>query len=178
MAQQDTDRNGVGWLAALATMAPLLAVARSKKGIPLNPEQINTVLQDIRGAMGMLLRGAAPAKKPDPKIIRQLESLGQRASEAFPTTNPFDPTRGAYQMAVPYPRLPRRMGIQRLGDLVVQPEQPDIVPTLPARFGNQPAVSLKSEWWDPILTTREHDPLGWNEFLGKLFEATQRGTWP
>lgn len=170
------------WLAALATMAPLLAVARSKKGIPLNPEQINTVLQDIRGAMNMLLRGNAPMKHPDPRIVKQFESLGQRTEDInFPAF--FDAAVARYQDQVPYPVLPRERNSRMLGDLVVK--------TSPA--GSQfptsvfPGVSLKSEWWDPAFLSEhavegeKHSVFGgdpWERLMAKMDQAKRRETWP
>lgn len=89
------------WLTNLGSTRPGISAAV----MPIRPKQIGSVdeiLRDIRGRMGMLLRGNAPVREGDPEIVRQLTGLGQRTSPAY-SQEPFDLD---YQEVVPPPVLP------------------------------------------------------------------------
>lgn len=80
MGSQGPPLRGLDWLDAIAHMLGTGLVMRGGMGSPmskakhyadLTPDQRTSILQDIRRAMNMLLRGNAPTKEPDPRIASQ-----------------------------------------------------------------------------------------------------------
>ena len=114
-------------------------------------------------------KASAPLVEPDPRIIKELTSLGQRAAGG---TEMVYPPPLAYQGAIPVPpstTLPVRSTTEHLG-------VGDAVPRIHTGFagGSYPILSLRSMAWPsqpPTTASRL-------ELLTRLEELMQQGLWP
>ena len=179
MAEQARE-DSLGRLASLLVALPLsMAVMKTRKGKPLSTEQMDDLMRDIRGKMGMLLRGNAPPKEPDPSIVRQLTGLGQRTDMFLsPALSPSERLeRWRFDRGVSFPRLPvarvegsygppeieNRLWEARGRPAPKWPNDPiqreasrSVAPNLSVRTTPEgqvgdiiPMLQMKSEWWDP-----------------------------
>ena len=106
-------------------------------------------------------KAEAPIPTPDPRIIRQLQGMGQRAGAPIG----YDP-HNLYQERVPRPDLPR---VERTSTYMNHPIpviQPDS-----SSSGWFPIMSLRSEAWRPP----EQSPDAFNKALEAL---KLQGLWP
>ena len=148
-----------------------MAVMKTRKGTPLAPEVMDDLMRDIRGKMGMLLRGNAPPKEPDPNIIRQLTGLGQRASAAPGAVDlPITPGMHEYQRGVSAPLIQGKYETDRpLTKLRIRSERDPW--QLDEMVGTHPLMEMRSQAWKP-------QDMSWKEFENLLTLWASRKTWP
>ena len=162
-------------LSSLLVALPLaLAAMKYRKGRPHTPEMLDDLTRDIRGRMNMLLQGKAPAKEPDPSIIRQLTSLGQRTDAALnPVLSPeASEAVMRYRRIVPPPSLP----VSRVGSAYRSPDFENLLYEARDRPGprweNTPIQQEVQQYVAPnlLMKTTADDPSGWLPMLGMKSE--------
>ena len=163
------------WVNALAHMLSSGLGMRGGIGAPggaprTTPRPKDMDLRKLVNDYARFVMGKAPVpiKDPDPQIIRQLESLGQRATAAPGMMSGRVNTE--YSQGVPVPtNRPLRASTEDMGRYEMG--IPDIR-SMGSSFSS-PMLSLKSEAWPPLGRTYLNQ-----EFQATLDTLRRRGLWP